>query len=46
MTEPDAPAPVKAPDADPRMAALAIAVLCGVCLVLGFAFGFLAGRGL
>ena len=30
---------------DPRMAALAIAVLCGVCLVLGFGLGFLLGRG-
>ena len=34
------------PPADPRMAALAIAVLCGICLVLGFALGFFAGRGL
>ena len=31
---------------DPKMAALAIAVLCGVCLVLGFGLGFLLGRGL
>ena len=42
MTESPAPPP----SSDPRMAALAIAVLCGVCLVLGFVFGFLLGRGL
>ena len=34
------------PSADPKMAALAIAVLCGTCLVLGFALGFFLGRGL
>jgi hypothetical protein len=34
------------PPSDPRMAALAIAVLCGICLALGFALGFFAGRGL
>ena len=33
------------PSSDPKMAALAIAILCGTCLVLGFAFGFLLGRG-
>ena len=31
---------------DPKMAALAIAILCSVCLVLGFGLGFLLGRGL
>jgi uncharacterized protein YneF (UPF0154 family) len=35
-----------APKPDARMAALAIAILCGVCLVLGFGLGFLMGRGL
>ena len=34
------------PSSDPRMAALAIGVLCGVCLLLGFALGFFLGRGL
>ena len=38
--------PKPTPPADPRSAALAVAILCGVCLVLGFALGFFAGRGL
>ena len=33
-------------ESDPKAAALAVAVLCGVCLVLGFGLGFLLGRGL
>lgn len=33
------------PPADPKIAALAIAVLCGICLVLGFVLGFFLGRG-
>ena len=31
---------------DPRQAALAVAILCAVCLALGFGLGFLLGRGL
>jgi hypothetical protein len=34
------------PPADPRMAAVAVALLCGICLVLGFVLGFFLGRGL
>lgn len=33
------------PPADPRSGALAVAILCEVCLALGFALGFFAGRG-
>jgi hypothetical protein len=38
--------PEARPPSDPKMAALAIAILCGACLVLGFGLGFLLGRGL
>jgi hypothetical protein len=39
---PSAVTPVRA---EARSAALAIAVLCGICLALGFGLGFFAGRG-
>lgn len=42
------PSPVRAQPAqpaEPRAAALAIALLCGICLVLGFGLGFFLGRG-